>query len=501
MMLHRGSAAVCVVSLGSGVLASWAFDPVAIGWLLPLGTASWLLASASLGSRGAAVSGFVFGLGFFVPLLAWLGPSIGTGAWLALSVAQALWFVAAGVAVHAIRQVPFRPLGASAVLTLVEVLRSSWPFGGLPWGRAGIAALDTAWSGLLPWIGLTGTTFVLMVVAAAGAEVVRLPTLKTWMGLAVIATGSLLPVAIPVSVATDRSLTVAVVQGGVPGDGRSVARYNREITQSHRDATVELARRAEVGTVPRPELVVWPESAVSVDPVRDGVARRAAMAATRAAGAPLLAGGIADTQDPDQALNQTVLWDPEDGPVARYTKQHLVPFGEYVPFRSMLGGLSDRFREIPRDMLPGPVAPPLDIFGDGTVTVAMAICFDIAFDDVILSQTRDGADLAVVQTSNAAFTGTSQLDQQLTITRARALESGRAVVVASVNGLTAVVGPDGDVVDQAPRLTTQVLVQSVPLASDLTPATRVGSSTTAVVAVLVASYLGVAAWRRRRQGT
>ena len=117
-----------------------------------------------------------------------------------------------------------------------------------------------------------------------------------------------------------------------------------------------------------------------------------------------------------------------------------MPFGEYLPWRPVIEGWWEQFRSIRRDVLPGSDQGPMEI---GGVTVANAICFDIAYDDVVARQVREGAQVVVVQTSNATFFGTSRLEQQLRITRIRAVVSGRTVVVAALNGLTAVIGRDG----------------------------------------------------------
>ena len=104
-----------------------------------------------------------------------------------------------------------------------------------------------------------------------------------------------------------------------------------------------------------------------------------------------------------------------------------MPFGEYVSFRSLLEGLSPRFDEVPRDMLPGKAGGPLTVdTAKGPILVANAICFDIAVSDAVSDQVRAGAQLLTVQTSNVAFTGSSQPEQQFTISSARALETGRA---------------------------------------------------------------------------
>lgn len=152
---------------------------------------------------------------------------------------------------------------------------------------------------------------------------------------------------------------------------------------------------------------------------------------------------IVDGPTEGTALNQSLVWDINGPSDERYTKRHPVPFGEYIPFRPLLQGLSPRFDEIPRDMLAGEPTGPLSVAtAQGRLLIASAICFDIAFTDVLAEQVRAGAQLAVVRSSNAAFAGSSQPKQQFTISRARALETGRAVVIASLNGVSGIVFPN-----------------------------------------------------------
>jgi apolipoprotein N-acyltransferase len=195
-------------------------------------------------------------------------------------------------------------------------------------------------------------------------------------------------------------------------------------------------------------------------------------------------------------LNQGIVWDPQTGAGDRYTKWHPVPYGEYIPFRRYFDGKNfGRLALISRDMLSGSRSQPLAVAG---VSVADAICFDIAYDDGIQAQVKNGAELLVVQTSNASFIGTDQIDQQFAITRLRALETARWVTVASTNGVTGIIAPDGHVVASADPRTTAVLVERVGLGTSLTPAMRVGPWSGRLLMALTAlgMLLGLVSTRR-----
>ncbi len=131
------------------------------------------------------------------------------------------------------------------------------------------------------------------------------------------------------------------------------------------------------------------------------------------------------------------------------------------------------------------------------------ICFDVAYDDSLIAQVQNGGQVVTVQTSNATFTGTPQLQQQFTISRARAMETGRTVMVGSTNGISCVIGPDGTILNQLAPRTTDIAVAQVPLIDAHTPAVRYGSLigqilSLAGVAAVIAAAARCSRPRRRR---
>jgi apolipoprotein N-acyltransferase len=207
-----------------------------------------------------------------------------------------------------------------------------------------------------------------------------------------------------------------------------------------------------------------------------------------------------DPLDETRVLNQGIVYTPGVGGGDRYTKLHPVPYGEYIPFRgSLIPSTYGKLTMVPRDMVRGTSYEPIRV---GDVMVADAICFDVAYDDGISGQVARGAQLVTVQTSNAMFSRTGQLAQQFEISRLRALETGRWVVVAAVNGISGVVRPDGEVVASVPARGQEVLVETVGLSTSITPAVRLGVwPGRAVLAFLVLhTALVVITYRRRRRG-
>jgi apolipoprotein N-acyltransferase len=457
------------LALAGGLLAALAFEPVGNGWLAPLAMSALWLAVTRSSWQAALLHGAGFGAAFTAVLLWWLVDSMGWLAWALLGGTQAMAIAVAAAGVKAVSRLPAGPVWAGAVWALVETTRSAWPLGGMPWGRLGVTALDTPWETLLPYAGIAGTGFF---VATAGFALGGIALQQRAWSLAVLASAFAalsMAVAVPYAPSAQGTFRLAVVQGGVPGDGRDLAGHHRQVTANHVRETLELAERISKGTERPPDLVVWPENSTAVDPLRHEATRIVIDEAVSALGVPTLVGGIFDGPDDATAYNRGILWLPDGRTGATYTKTHPVPFGEYIPWRSVIGGWSSRFQLIPRDFLAGSGDGPLDL---GGIQVADAICFDVAYDDVLPDQVRRGAQLVTVQTSNATFFGTSQPEQQFEITRARALELSRSVAVASTNGISAVVDPNGRVTARSSDGSATVLVADVPLSDAITPAVR-----------------------------
>jgi apolipoprotein N-acyltransferase len=459
------------------VLSS-AFEPIAVAWLIPAAVAGFVLASRGLSLRQGLVVGLCFGAAFYFVHIYWMR-AVGIPAWLALSTLETLFYGVLGSLSTLLQRHRLWPLWFAAAWAAIEVWRSSWPLGGMPWGRLAFGVVDTPMAQSLPYTGAVAVSFLLALLGALLAWLLAGPVAgegSRWvaaLSLAGLLVLLALPALFPWQARARSELTVAAVQGDVPGNGDDILYDYRKVTQNHVDATVDLARQVAAGDVPRPDLVVWPENSTAVDPFDDAQTNAGIRAASSAIGVPILVGAIVDGRGPDQVLNQGIVWDPQTGAGDRYTKWHPVPFGEYIPLRSLFTKYNffDRLREVGRDMLSGTRREPLDVDG---VAVADAICFDIAYDDGITAQLRNGAELLVVQSSQATFIHTDQTDQQFAITRLRAMETGRWVAVATTNGVSGLIAPDGHVLATADKRTRAVLVERLGITDQLTPAMRIG---------------------------
>jgi apolipoprotein N-acyltransferase len=488
----------------AGLVLSLTFEPVAIAWLIPVAVAGFVLTTRGVSLRHGLLVGLCFGAAFYFVHIFWMR-AVGIPAWLALSTLETLFYGVLGSLSALLQRHRLWPLWFAAAWTAVEVWRSGWPLGGMPWGRLAFGVVDTPVAEALPYAGAVGVSFLLTLLGALLAWLVAGPVAgeggRRVAALCLLGLGVLLavPALAPWTAQADGELTVATVQGDVPGNGDDILYDFRQVTQNHVDATIDLARRVDAGEVARPDLVVWPENSTAIDPFADEETNSGIRAASSAIGVPILVGAIVDGRA-NQVLNQGIVWDPQTGAGDRYTKWHPVPFGEYIPLRSVFTKYNffDRLREVGRDMLSGTRREPLDADG---VKLADAICFDIAYDDGITAQIRNGAQLLVVQSSQATFIHTDQTDQQFAITRVRAMETGRWVAVATTNGVSGLIAPDGHVIATADKRTRSVLVERLGLTDQLTPAMRIGpwGGRVAIGLTALGVMLALLPYRRGRQ--
>jgi apolipoprotein N-acyltransferase len=195
-----------------------------------------------------------------------------------------------------------------------------------------------------------------------------------------------------------------------------------------------------------------------------------------------------------------VLWLPGRGPATVYVKRQLVPFGEYIPFRGLLSHITSLVALQPQNFTAGHRAV---VFHVGRIRLGDVICYEVGFDGLVSSEVRAGANLLAMQTNDASFEVDGQRGetlQQLAMARIRAVESDRAVVVASTTGVSAVIAPDGRLLAHTATWRQAELDVRVPLLTQRTLADRVGAWPEAVIILLTLAAFGwaVAGAIRRR---
>ena len=498
-----------LVAVGGGAVGVLAFPRFGL-W--PAAFVSVVLLSVAVDGRRARTGfwlGYLYGAAFMLPLVHWTGIYVGPVPWLILGLFFALFWALLGAVLTVLIRLPLRAFWVGAAWVLQEFLRDRIPFGGFPWGRL---AFSQAVSPLKWFAALGGAPLVTFVVALAGAGLAeaglaaagaldaRLARRPLIAGLAVLVAVPVLGLVLGVPLNPGdggRHETVAVIQGGLPDTGSlDIETRAEQVLDNHVRQTMILAARIKAGTVARPSLVLWPENASDVDPFQDPGAYAKIDKAVKAVGAPVLVGAILNGPGPTHRRNVGILWSPTSGPGAQYVKRHPVPFAEYIPLRSIAQAVSSDAKTVTQDMVAG---TGNGLLRGGPVPIGDVICFEVAYDDLVRSSVEAGAQLLVVQTNNATFGHTPETYQQLAMSRLRAVEFGRTVVQAATTGKSAVIGPDGGIIDSSgPLYRSAILVDSVPVRTTTTLATRVGAVPEYVLAACAVAGLAFVFWRRRR---
>jgi len=501
---------------GAGIALDTAFPRV--GWwpMAPLALAALFLLLRDQRPTAGFLVGAVFGLGFFVPHLAWSGIYVGPMPWLALAGLQASYVAAFGALAAVTGRSKMGATGqmiACAPLWVAqEAARARTPFGGFPWGRVAFSQAD---SPALGWAWLGGAPAVTFAVATAGALLaacaVRLHRDRTAglrirpatvaaagtyaaVAVAVMAGGLVLPSGASPTLSAASTVRVTAVQGNVARPGLDFNAERRQVLGNHINGTMRAAAEVRAGRTPAPDLVLWPENSSDIDPTRDPQAARDITAAAAAIGAPVVVGAVLAEPSPNVS-NATLVWSPQGVVPNRYVKHRPVPFAEYVPYRSFFRALTDKVDLVRTDFTAGSGPSTVDA---GPVRLGVAICFEVAFDDQLRSAVRQGANLLFVPTNNATFGRTDESVQQLAMSRLRAVELGRSVAHVSTVGVSALIRPDGTIQTSGGHFTAETLTAALPVSTTLTPAARAGAWPEAIIAGAAFAFPAIMALRRRQ---
>lgn len=484
--LARRPIASLALGASAGALIALSLPP--FGWW-PLG---WLglaliaggLTSAPVATRVAIGAGW--GLAQYGIGIAWTVQFSGYGFAVLLVVCAAYTCLSTVV-------VPARTdwnvaVGFPVAVTLAEWARDRFPLHGFPLAALGLgqAAGPLEWSariggGLL----LSGETALAGVVVAYGAKAVwqRLPAKSATvvhrsliqrssqagrpgcsgdedrgagvLALAGLALAAVLCAAVPAvgwlspSGAGDKpgALSVALVQGGGPLGTRAIHTNPQVVFDRQLSASSSLR-----GPV---DLVVWPEGVLQANsPFQTGADASQVAALARRLSATVIV-GIVQNLGPSRYLNEVAAWSPKGQVVSTYVKNHLVPFGEYIPGRGFLSRYFN-LADVPRDAIPGhspafmrtPAAP-----------LGVLVSYEVFFGARARSGVLAGGQVLVVPTDDASYRGTQVVGQELAAARLRAVETGRWLVLVSPTGYSEVVRPDG-VVEHRTTLSLPAVVRA-----------------------------------------
>ena len=495
----------------SGLLLAAAFPPLDLGPLALVALVPLLWAWRDAGPVAAALYGGAAGIAFFGVLVEW-SRYFGAVAIVPFVLFLATWWVLAGAIIGWLgrRAMMTGAPVVAAVWVIVELGRGRVPFGGFPWGDVGYAFHNVAvaravagWGGvaLVSWMAVTVNGLLLEAGLAWGRgrraghpPEARQTVVRSLGGLAAVLVAALAAAAALPDLKPTGRLRVAMVQGND---------RNRDLTpQEIRDRYIVRNHLRLAGGIDQPvDVIVLPESSLDTDPRLDSDLDTALSTLAADHHADVLAGG--NTPAPHDRFYNTVFHYRPDtaGPDDRggrtdelYSKRHLVPFGEFVPWRSALSFIRE-LQQVPTDYEPGP-GPT--VFAIGGHRVGALICFESAFPALARQYAERDADAIVVLTNNRSYRRSANSAQHLAMGQFRAAETGLPLLQAAISGITAVVDHTGRVRARTGLFDPTVLVGEVTTYRGHTPYTKTGEWVPAASLVVLAAALAAARRRRPR---
>ncbi|WP_156724537.1 apolipoprotein N-acyltransferase [Streptomyces apocyni] len=459
----RGCAA-----LVAGALPALAFPAPSWWWFAYVALVPWMLLAASAPTgRRAALDGWLGGAGFMFAMHHWLLPNLHVFTVLLAVLMGLLWAPWGWLVRRLLGGRPSAGRGAAALLAVpsawlvVELVRS-WEGLGGPWGLLGSSQWQVEPALRLASVG--GVWLLSLLIVAVNTAVTVLiarPRART-PALAGVCAAAVATVTVwfwsPRPQPAD-PVRIALVQPGVVHSANERFARGEALTRTLTERDVDL--------------VVWGESSVGHDLTdRPDLAGRLGEL-SREVGAPILVNVDARRSDRPGIFKSSVLVGPDGPTTQRYDKMRLVPFGEYVPARGLLGWATSVGEAADEDRRRGQAPVLLDV-ADGLV-VGPLVCFETAFPDMSRHLTREGAQVLVAQSATSTFQGSWAPEQHASLAALRAAENGRPMVHSTLTGISAVYGPSGERVgDQLGTDTRTAAVYDVPLASGSTLYVRFG---------------------------
>ncbi|MDR1790373.1 MAG: apolipoprotein N-acyltransferase [Propionibacteriaceae bacterium] len=460
-------------ALASGAALGLAFAPYGLWPVAFLGIAGLTVIVAKARSLvGGALYGYLFGLGFGALGLNWMS-IIFIEAMFALIAATSFFYLAAGLLIKLSMRLSAWPLIAAGVWVGVEFVMCRWPFGGFGWMRLGYAMVDSPLAGGYPLIGVVGVGFLVALIGQVIAWIcldfqpMRLiSAVACGLIVFILALGGIMIQPTPAS----GTMPVGWVQGGLaPGGGVYGLGVERTITKHEVAGTEALMQDVASNALEEPAFIVWPENGTDKDPYEDPETSALLRQAIAVAGRPILSGHITLGPGDDERQTVSIWWSADGVEQARYVKREIVPFGEFVPGREFMLKLVPKLAYVGRQSVPGDQIGLLDVQLDsGPLKIGVLMCYDVAFDQVVYD-TAPG-ELLVVQSSNAMYQGTGQIEQQFAITRARAAELRREILVVTTSGVSGVIDARGNVTEKIVDSGEHHGVADLPLRTSNTPA-------------------------------
>ena len=436
-----------------GLLASGGFAPIAKWWLFPTGLAFFMMSTINQRLRVRMTNSLLFALGLFAPMLHWSSSFVGSIPWILLTILCAIFYLPLALALKNSR---YLWIVFPAFFVAIEFLRNRIPFGGFAWGRAGYLGVDSPYSELIPYVGVAGGSALMALIAVA---IYRIMTGFRIYWVPVLILLAFIPA---FELDSSGSITITSIQGNVPRLGYEISTQVRKVFENHANETL---RASNLSAQNPPDVYIWPEDGADIDPLKKG--RTEITNLVSQVNAPIIFGSVGK-DNLNRPVNLSILW-RDGGASSIYQKQHLAPFGEYIPLRPLAAAVSPLVNQV-QDFVPG---TSWKYHYVDKAIIAPLICFEVA-DDHLIRQAVSNSNIFIAQTNNATYGRSAQSRQQLQITRSRALEHHREIASISTVGVSAMIDSHGRIISELEPYTTGSLTASLKLYEGQSPAGSVG---------------------------
>jgi apolipoprotein N-acyltransferase len=439
--------------------------------LLPIGIAVWWAGTHKRQLSDYLFFSFSLAIAFWFARINWV-TLVGIDAYIALAFLMSIIYGSSGYLMYKVRNLPLPFISYGLIFISMEALTDYFPFGGFPWGKLAYDSADAPWANLMPYGSSPLVAASVLLIAALMIPSLGFLLQKAFSASLVfvisIAAFNLFLIDLDQSDKTESGkIDLAIIQGSVPRSGLLFNEQKMEVLKYHVKETDNLLESNEKNY----DAILWPENSIDVDPFRNREAGILVEDLVKKYEKPLISGAV--VQEANGLSNSVLLWEPKDAKVIdSYEKNRLVPFGEYIPFRNLISNYVNRFDLIPQDFIPGTRSNNLRV---NNTLISPIICFEVAWNSSLIEQIKQGGQLISVHTNNATYAFSDQLEQQFMITRMRAMETGRDVVVTSTTGISAHINRNGEVLWASKEFVPQSKIVTASLYSDMTPAVKYAS--------------------------
>ena len=424
-----------LASITIGAIALLGFAPFEI-WIAPFFSLLFLtLLISGEGVKKRSLLLFLYGLGFFLPLLHWSSIYVGALPWIILGIGQSIFIVLLTFAFPSGRlNIPL----FTSFFFIVEFARSKLPFGGFGWGRLGFSQLDGP---LQDWLRVGGVSLTGAALAfCAGIIGKSILDRRKYLSFTLVPF-ILLPILISPSAGAiigEEEFQIGIIQGGVSQLGFEFNSTARDVFDRHFSESEKLlGRNSDI------DIILWPENASDLDPLKNTEIKGEILEMTRKYQVPMIIGAVLQGERGPE--NVSIMYSARGRVDSIYRKRDLVPFGEYIPLRNIASRISPLVDSV-KDFVPGNeiISHKLN-----SLVFSPLICYEILDDKTVLDSMKS-SNIGVVQTNNATFGRSWQSAQQFQMTRVRAFEYQLPFIVAATTGQSAHIDQNGEVVKSIP---------------------------------------------------